>query len=53
MTVEDMTHGARRLRVATHGIETAGPCKTILGHLVPLVSQCVGRVDGVSVRGCT
>jgi hypothetical protein len=35
-----------------HGIETVGPCKTILGHLVPLISQCVGRV-GVSVRGCT
>jgi hypothetical protein len=35
------------------GIEMVGPCKTILGHLVPLVSQCVGRVDGVSVCGCT
>jgi hypothetical protein len=29
---------------------TVGLCKTVLGRLVPLVSHCVGRVDGVSVR---
>jgi hypothetical protein len=33
-----------------HVVEMRGPCKTVLGHLVPLVSQCVGRVNGVSIR---
>jgi hypothetical protein len=31
-------------------VKTVGPCKTTLGRLVPLVSHCVGRVNGVSVR---
>jgi hypothetical protein len=50
-TVDDLAHGARRLRVATpRVIWTVGLCKTVLGRLVTLVSYCVGRVDGVSVR---
>jgi hypothetical protein len=30
-----------------HVIVTVGPCETVLGRLVPLVSHCVSRVDGV------
>jgi hypothetical protein len=33
-----------------HVTKTAGPCKTVLGRLVPLVSHCVGRVNGASVH---
>jgi hypothetical protein len=33
-----------------HVIEAAGPFKTILGHLVPIVSHYVGRVGGVTDR---
>jgi hypothetical protein len=31
-------------------VVNAGPCKTALGHLVPLVSHNEGRVNGVSIR---
>jgi hypothetical protein len=51
LTSEDPVHATR-----THychyprAIVEAGPCKTTLDRLAPLVSHNVGRINGVSIR---
>jgi hypothetical protein len=49
-TSEDLVHGTREPLLLPRVIVRAGPCKTALGCLVPLVSQSEGRVNGVSIR---